>query len=251
MKRDGRGCKETGKKQQTRPTMKKLTIVSGASENHSKSLLAFLQSLTTSLDAIDIHIWDFGLDVGSRGILETRFPSVKMHTFDFSKYPEYFNIAIAAGEYAWKPAAIWETALEVREGPLLWCDAGNRLMGSIDPIYAVIKKQGVYSPISAGKMRTWTHPGTLNYMNVPDWMLDMPPRNGAIVGFDLSNPHAMDLLKEWNRLAHIKECIAPEGSNRSNHRQDQAVLSVLYYRSTQGEELQRYNVNMETHHDID
>jgi hypothetical protein len=30
-------------------------------------------------------------------------------------------------------------------------------------------------------------------------------------------------------LACIKECIAPHGSSRENHRQDQAVFTVLYY----------------------
>lgn len=231
--------------------MKKLTIVSGASENHAKSLRAFLDSLHAVCDEVVIHIWDFGLTVGSRGMLEERFPFAHFHTFDFSRFPDYFNIDIEAGQYAWKPAAIWQTALTVREGPLLWCDAGNRLDGPVGGLKSVIERQGVYSPISAGSVRKWTHPACLQYMNVPDSMLEMSPRNGAIVGFDLSNIHAWEVLEDWYRLAQIKECIAPEGSNRSNHRQDQAVLSVLYYRFTNNTDLYTSYINMKTHCDID
>jgi len=42
--------------------------------------------------------------------------------FEFWKYPSYFNISIARGEYAWKPVIIKEV---VDEYPLvLWLDAG-------------------------------------------------------------------------------------------------------------------------------
>jgi hypothetical protein len=35
---------------------------------------------------------------------------------------------------------------------------------------------------------------------------------------------------EWKDLALIKECICPDGSDRYNHRQDHAVLSILFYK---------------------
>jgi hypothetical protein len=231
--------------------MTKLTIITGASQNHFKSLVAFLESLKCIEDLVSVYIWDFGLDIGSRGQLETILINSTLRIFNYSKYPAYFNINIAAGEYAWKPAAIWETALEVRYGPILWCDAGNRLDGPIQPLIDSILSQGIYSPISAGTIQKWTFSQTLQYMNVPDRLLGMPARNGAIIGFDLSNIRAFQILAEWYRLANIRECIAPEGSNRLNHRQDQAVLTILYYEYTQGKELLNHYISLKTHCDID
>jgi hypothetical protein len=213
--------------------------------------VAFLHTLKPVENRIAVYVWDFGLDVGSRGQLQYILLNTTVRVFEYTKYPAYFNIHEAAGEYAWKPAAIWETALEVRGGPVLWCDAGNRLNGPLDPLIQTIVSQGIYTPISAGTVGKWTHPQTLQYMNVPDQMLEMPARNGAIVGFNLSNIHAWEVLAEWYRLANIRQCIAPEGSNRSNHRQDQAVLTALYYAFTQGKELHNSYISLKTHCDID
>ena len=47
-------------------------------------------------------------------------------------------------------------------------------------------------------------------------------------------PAVMALLREWRRCALIKDCIAPPGSNRRNHRQDQALLSILIHRYLAG-----------------
>jgi hypothetical protein len=47
------------------------------------------------------------------------------------------------------------------------------------------------------------------------------------VGFDTSQPEALRLLHSWLACARHVECIAPAGSHRGNHRQDQAALSVL------------------------
>ena len=51
--------------------------------------------------------------------------------------------------------------------------------------------------------------------------------HGAIVGFDLSHSPARKLLAAWLSCALHRECIAPVGSHRGNHRQDQAELTVI------------------------
>lgn len=55
--------------------------------------------------------------------------------------------------------------------------------------------------------------------------------NGACVAFDPMNAKARGLAEEWALLAREQNIIAPPGSSRENHRQDQALLSVLAYRS--------------------
>ena len=56
------------------------------------------------------------------------------------------------------------------------------------------------------------------------------PRNAAIIGINYNVDWVRRLVKEWRDLALVKECICPDGSDRSNHRQDQAVLTILFYK---------------------
>lgn len=39
-----------------------------------------------------------------------------------------------------------------------------------------------------------------------------------------------DLIREWKDLSLIKDCITPEGLNRENHRPDQSIWSLLFYK---------------------
>ena len=224
-------------------------IVSGASQNHAKSLLQFLHSIPSS--HTQTYVWDLGLTAESLEHIRKTFPTIRIRRFPFEDYPTYFNIHEAAGEYAWKPVLLWKTSQEIGGGRMLWCDAGDRIIGSLDSLTKVIKSQGVYSPISSGTIQKWTHPLCLSFMKVEGWMMGMSPRNGAIVGFDLDCGWAWNLLEEWSRLAQIQDCIAPPGSDRSNHRQDQAVLTILYYQATQGQSLESTNLSLLTHQDCD
>jgi len=58
------------------------------------------------------------------------------------------------------------------------------------------------------------------------------------VGFDTSQPAASALLDAWLDCALHLQCIAPVGSHRGNHRQDQAALSLLVRLSREGQALQ-------------
>lgn len=227
-------------------------IVTGASQNHFKSLCQFLYSLHSSQLPFT-HVWDYGLSEESVVHIHTVFSGAIVHKFPFDHYPSYFAINREAGQYAWKPVAIYLTALEVMEGVLLWCDAGNRCNGSFAIVHDVICRQGLYSPISADTMLKWTHPGCLRWFGIEygDPLLELSPRNGAIVGFDLGNERAWQVLEEWAELAQQKKCIAPAGSSRENHRQDQTVLSILYYRFTDNKSLSSTNMCLLTHQDCD
>jgi hypothetical protein len=228
-------------------------IVTGASDNHFRSLCQFLRSIPTQLLS-NTFVWNLGLSESNQASIVLEFPMTRMRHFPYHEYPSYFNIHVAAGEYAWKPVVIAKTAEEIMDAQvLLWCDAGNRQMGTFDAMEATVKSQGVYTPISLGTVRKWTHPSCLEYFKVQstDPVLNMLPRNAAIVGFDLANTAAVEFMKEWAQLAQIKECIAPEGSNRENHRQDQAVLTLLYYRYTGNQHLMNSEFTMATHQDCD
>ena len=55
-------------------------------------------------------------------------------------------------------------------------------------------------------------------------------RNCACVGFNYDCDYVKQFVEEYKNHALTKECIAPEGSDRSNHRQDQSVFSIMFYK---------------------
>lgn len=44
---------------------------------------------------------------------------MELRTFDFSKYPRYFDITLEAGQYAWKPIIVLEVLREA-SCPVMW-----------------------------------------------------------------------------------------------------------------------------------
>ena len=86
-------------------------------------------------------------------------------------------------------------------------------------------------PRSSGTVREWTHKGMLKAMPPTEEFLDKPNRKGGVVLFDTRRAGVLKLLQCWTDCALDKNCIAPEGSSRKNHRQDQAALTILVYQS--------------------
>ena len=105
----------------------------------------------------------------------------------------------------------------------------RNLYTDFNKLIDVLKTNYIYIPISPGTIPKWTHPKCLKYMDGYKY-ISKKPRNGAVIGINYNINWVKKLIKEWKDLALIKECICPDGSYRSNHRQDQAVLTILYYK---------------------
>ena len=134
---------------------------------------------------------------------------------------------VKAGEYAWKPTIVWQALCET-QGPVCWMDAGNVLSDDLSRLRDSLSQNGFYSPHSPGTVPDWTHPKMLEFFGLDGrWGEGRANLNGACVVFDPRFERARGLARKWYEGALIKGCIAPEGSDRSNHRQDQALLSVL------------------------
>jgi hypothetical protein len=188
-----------------------------------------------------VGFYDLGLSEEAYRELQTEFssPIFQFATFDYFTHPEY----------AWKPVMIAEVSHKVPTSHcLLWCDAQNHVSGPLDAVEATIRKQGFYSPISSGTVRQWTHPAMLKFMDIREFysMLDAPQRDSAILGFDMSSPRTHELIQDFNRLAHIRACIAPVGSNSMNHAYEKALFSILYYTYIGGAHQVGINFNITT-----
>jgi len=209
-----------------RPDADDLLVVTGADSSHFRSLLQFLTSLREHEPEVRCVAWDLALAPEERAELVERFPDVEVRTFDYAQYPSWFWIKVDAGCYAWKPIIVSDMIRE-HDGLVLWMDAGDKLTAPLDRIRKIIRGRGFYSPRSPGRIRDWTHPGTLRRLSVPARILDRINLASGLVGIDTRHPKARILAEAWRAGALDRETIAPAGSDGSNHRQDQAVLSVL------------------------
>ncbi|CAG8597737.1 12428_t:CDS:2 [Gigaspora margarita] len=236
------------------------TIVTGASSDHYCALQSWLYYTSLSLSPIpEIHrpriiVYDLGLVNFQRNALnylhqKNYFTHYKL--FNFLKYPSFWNISISKGEYAWKPAIIAETFREF-PGIVLWLDSGTFV--STDFLMNVEKLvnayDGFFSPKSSGNLLKWTHPGVFKYFNDSTKKTKYKKSincNAATLLFDTSR--ISHIIKEWENCAHKKECIAPNGSNRTNHRQDQAILSYLMIKNNRNCDNYGIQFGIRTHMD--
>jgi len=231
-----------------------LNFVTGADSTHAKSLLNLLNSILKYEPNAGVTIWDLGLSHEQINSISQLSGSFQIKKFDFQSHPKFMDIKVAAGHYAWKPIIIEET-VKSKKGILMWLDAGNVLTGRLGWLKRVTISKGLFSPYSSGTIAQWTHPKTLSYMNLPSNSFSSNNCNGALVSVLLSNKDALRIIQKWKELSFDQDCMAPSGSNGSNHRQDQAVLTVLcelngfnkkgWYRILR----RRYNVL--THQDVD
>lgn len=209
-----------------------MIIVTGASDNHYLTLINMINSFVHhAYEKNSLIVYNLGLTEENWVNIQSKFQAYAKITykiFDYSQYPSWFNINVGAGQYAWKPTIIYNTFLENKGNIILWMDAGNLINPGIAELENVILKNNIYTGTSSGTIKDWTHPLTLQNMGCT-WVHEQN-RNGACIGFNTAIDFVWDFLLEFYSCAQNKDCIFPEGSSRRNHRQDQAVLTVLFYK---------------------
>lgn len=211
-----------------------LTLITAANSgkyfNFLKQVLNNVIEVSNSKN-IQIRIIVYNLGMNESEIKEIKvFQYVTLENFNFRKYPEHVSLEKYYGHncsYAWKPIIIYDVC-EKYGGLVHWMDTRN-LYNDFNNLIKILKTEYIYSPISSGTIKKWTHPKCLEYMN--GWKyVNHRPRNGAIIGINYDIDWVKNFIKEWRDLALLKECICPDGSDRSNHRQDQSVLTILFYK---------------------
>ena len=83
-----------------------------------------------------------------------------------------------------------------------------------------------------GHIAQWTHPTTLAHFGVEEKGAGVRLRkyrmlSAGIVGLQYERRGVREMIQAWAACAHDAFCIAPPGSSRANHRQDQSALSIL------------------------
>jgi len=187
-----------------------------------------------------VECYDLGLTSAEARALP-RWAGLLYHRFDYAAYPSHLDVNVNAGEYAWKPVIVAEVvdrlAAAGNADDVLWADAGS-YFHELDAMAARVRDSGgLWVRRSSGTMREWTHPAMFARLDAR--AADYAERRNAdatLVGFAVGSAGAASrrrlydtVVAPWKACALDRECIAPAGSSRKNHRQDQAVLSYLVH----------------------
>lgn len=226
-----------------------LVIVTGADRKYFPDLRQLLESVFTHEAESKVIVYDLGLKETQRRELVKTYPGISIRSFDFAKYPEYFDIKKNAGEYAWKPVIIADVFEEFKT-QIIWMDSRNILVERLNDVRRIIRFIGVYSPKAFGNVKDWTHPETRRYLNVKPWLLNRHNLSAGAAAFRYQSARARKIVDAWRHCALTKGCIAPEGSNRSNHRQDLSVFTVLCHQNGVTRFMPRKRLNFLIHQDV-
>ncbi len=234
--------------------MSVLTFVTGASSNHYKSLIQFINSYNNYSKNNRLVIYNLGFSTIEWNNLQENFPKFTYEVFDYSKYPDHVNLKKYYGNncsYAWKPIIIYNTCQKYG-GKVIWMDSGNIIHNTTSIFDTLLDKSYIYSPVSAHDIKKWTHPSTMRIMNY-NYALEYQNRNGACFAFNYNVDWVKEFVKQFYEFSLLKECITPVNSDRTNHRQDQAVFTLLYYMYYHKYKFNIVNIyiNFTIHNDVD
>ncbi|ORY97708.1 hypothetical protein BCR43DRAFT_249731 [Syncephalastrum racemosum] len=219
------------------------TIVTAASGNHFCALESMLYTLRETRQYVKeeefprIVVYDLGITPKHKAVLDNLYALQyfdELVQFEFDKYPTFWDITVERGQYAWKTGIVKEVQEKIG-GIIVWLDTGdvpNPMFLKMIPNY--IRQHGFWSPRSTGFIGSkFNHLGMFKYFHArrKDYA-HFENCNGAALGFDADNKQIVDqLITPWYDCGMNKRCIAPKGSSRQNHRQDQSAITFLAIRA--------------------
>ena len=214
---------------------KDLVFVTGSDSNFANSLFQLLDNINSQIQIKDVIVYDLGMTNDQVQNLKRNYREIKYRKFNFSEYPSFFKERDDYGKlgaYAWKPSIIWDVFNEYK-CQVVWLDTGNLINNKFKYVRIVLSNLGFFSPISAGRVKDYTHNSTLKNLDILKKDEQKRMLTGGFACFDWESKSSKELLYEWKESSLSKGLIIPEGSNPNNHKWDQSLLTVLVYKSKQ------------------
>lgn len=245
--------------------------VTGSSSNHLYSNVNTMYSLMRACIDASIVFVDFGLDEPAFSYLLQEMEVMhsifqKHHSlgrlyyrkFDFSHFPAWFDITNEQirGGYSWKVISYFDVLVETKR-MIVWSDGGNQLVLSIEKELQRARTYGLFSPYSGGSLQSWVHGKSLRFLAYNGMVRKIMTGKGMCTGgylfVNYRNETVMkNVIFPLVQCAYTRRCISPEGSSRKNHRQDQAILSVLIHSTKVPESCKgSYNTKVRYHQECD
>lgn len=211
----------------------KLCIVTAADESHFDSVCNLLRSLNTYEQDAILVFYDLGLSKSQVNFIKDRFSTVEYKRFNFNKYPSFVSKKDSdskIGSYSWKSIII-KDSLDAYKINTLWLDAGCLVTKKLSLIRLILNNRGIYIASSVGKIIDWTHISSITKFGLNEKYLNKKNFASGMVGINPKKEKYISLIQKWVNFSLDEEIIAPEGSSRKNHRQDQAILTMLIYQN--------------------
>ncbi len=211
---------------------KEFKIITISDTHFFDALTNLLTSIQKYEPSIEVVIIDIGLTEKQLVFLKNNF-SYKIKKFNFDNFPIFFKDYDSDGKlgsYAWKAPALLNEFYK-SEKNIIYLDAGCELRKSLNSLKFIILKNGFYSPESSNNIEYWTHPQTLKIMKANKNLLRKRNFSSGIVGMAIDNEINQMIIEDWAKFSQIKDVIAPKGSSRKNHRQDQSILNILVHQN--------------------
>ena len=227
-----------------------MIVVTGSSENHVLANVNMMYSVIYTNCHLSMVFVDFGLE--EEGLAYLTKHMTRMHfmfqklnstaklyyrKFNFANFPSWFNISDRSirGGYSWKVVSYFDVLNQTKR-IVVWSDGGNRWSHSIYRDTKHMSEDGFYSPYSGGVVQSWVHPKTQYFLITHHMIRKVYNGKGMCTGgyvfVNYRNAKAMHhIFFPLLQCAYTRRCISPYGTNRRNHRQDQAILTVLVHNS--------------------
>ncbi len=213
-------------------------FVTGCNTPYFNAWITLYRSIKANVVNPVIYFFDLGISKEEKDIIDTF--DVIYEYFNFDLYPDWVNVRKDAGQWAWKAQCIKQVMEKYDKDDtntkyLVWCDARNIVDNNLESLKNFLDKNGVYTNITSGNVNFWTVKQTIDYFTNFEHIdakkyLNYPMRNAALPCFNINMEWVRNFINEFARLSLIKDCIFPVGSSVLNHRQDQSVLTILYYK---------------------
>ena len=216
-----------------KPYIKQLNIVTGTDNLFYSSLLQLIENIKKYEKESNLIVYDLGLNDDQLKELRSKYKKLQIKKFNFEDYPKFISMRDEhkkLGHYAWKSIILKKELIENKD-PVIWFDTGNIITKKLTFVRIVISAYGFYSPLSDGTIKKWTHQGLIDLFEANSSITNKRNLTGGIVGVNKSFPKAISLVSKWEDYCKKENFIAPKGSSRDNHRQDQSLLSILKYQS--------------------
>lgn len=231
-------------------------IVTGCNDRYINTLIGFIESCKrNNINLNLLVIYNYGLTESNLHKL-LNYKSAygfDIVDFDYSKYPEHVDLNKYNGlycNYAFKVISIYNECIKHSNKKIIWMDSANRFgLNSINQILTIIKNEKIYSPIcnKEGTVEGLElhHIDSIKHFGLENDLHLIPHRSGNIIGVDYSDKIGNYIINDWYKCSLNKSIIAPEGSSRNNHRQDQSILTLIMFLYEKENNIKFFNNNVE------
>lgn len=211
-----------------------MIIITGCNRSFYLCVRQLLNNLKHFVRPCDkVYCVDLGLSHKQYEFLKSR-KYEQFYNFELVQIPieivkQYPPHTIDLQTYAFK-ALIFDYLILKKgvEDKILWVDSANLIYNTTLEIEILIHNCKIYSPYSAENIKTYCHPLTIEGMKY-EGSLHNDMLSGGCIGIDTKTHIGRCFLKDFVSFCFNPKIITPEGSNKSNHRQDQSVLTILYW----------------------